>query len=185
MKPNFQANQVFHFLLAAQEPLLLNSGNCVHQMKNMALTDDLLLQSLFQDLPTSSYFLLPTQPQIIEDLDFFRLCIKVPNIACLRNIFFFSVNHSTFLLTEKLSRKRARAGESDGIHEWRGKTQFPFEQVWEETFLSCFFSSLFIQKNNIQAQGKHFFSLYKNKGALRSWRMLQMKTTRGYNTNHN
>lgn len=29
MKPNFQANQVFHFLLAAQEPLLLNPGNCV------------------------------------------------------------------------------------------------------------------------------------------------------------
>lgn len=83
MKPNFQANQVFHFLLSAQEPLLLNPGNFAHQMKNVALTDDLLVQSLFQDLPTSSYFLLPTQPQIIEDLDFSRLYIKVPNIASL------------------------------------------------------------------------------------------------------
>lgn len=86
MKPDFQANQVFHFLLAAQEPLLLDPGNCVHQMKNMALTDDLLLQSLFQDLPTSSYFLLPPQPQIIENPDFFRLFIKVRNIASLRYI---------------------------------------------------------------------------------------------------
>lgn len=93
MKPNFQANQVFHFLLAAQEPLLLNPGNCVHQMKNRALTDDLLLQSLLQDLPTISYFLLPTQPQITEDFNSFGLYIKVPNITSLRYIYFFSINH--------------------------------------------------------------------------------------------
>lgn len=71
----------------------------------MAQTDDPLLQFLLQGLPASSYFLLPPQSQVIEDLDFFRLYIKVPTISFLLYYFFFDINHCTFLLTKGLEER--------------------------------------------------------------------------------
>lgn len=154
-----------------------------HLMKNMAQTDDLLLQSLLQDLPTSSYFLLPTQPQIIEHLDFFRLYIKVPNIASLRYMFFFSINHKVHFYW--LKSWAERGAELEKVMEFMTagvKLSFLLSKSERRHFSLA--SSLLNQQNNILAQSKYCFALYKNKGALRSWRNLQIKTTRGYNINH-
>lgn len=125
------------FSLQLKSPFCFNLVITHHKMKNIiAQTDDLLLQFLLQDLPASSYFLLPTQPQIIEDLDFFRLYIKVPNIASLLYCFFFSINHIIhFYSLKSWAERGAELKKVSELMTTEVKLKISFWASWREDSL--------------------------------------------------